>query len=117
MARDAHRALCRDDYAGDLMNKILIGIFLAFTAMSASADQKLAEKKNCLACHGISQKIVGPAFKDVAAKYGSQADAAKMLAEKIQKGAVGTWGQVPMPPNDVNAAEAKTLADWVLSQK
>jgi len=97
--------------------KSVIILLAACVALPAFADQKLAEKKNCLACHSVKEKVVGPAFKDVAAKYASQADASKMLSEKIQKGTVGAWGQVPMPPNDVTAAEAKTLADWVLSQK
>lgn len=86
-------------------------------ALPAMADQKLAEKKNCLACHAIKDKLVGPAFKDVAAKYGGQADASARLAEKIQKGGKGAWGEVPMPPNDVTPAEANALAEWVLGQK
>jgi cytochrome c len=97
--------------------KVLLLLVAACAAFPAFADPKLAEKKNCLACHNIKDKVVGPALKDVAAKYADQADASKMLAEKIQKGGVGTWGQIPMPPNDVNAAEAKQLADWVLSLK
>ena len=86
-------------------------------ALPAAADQKLAENKNCLACHGVKDKLVGPAFKSVAAKYAGQAGAPAALAEKIRKGGSGVWGQTPMPPNDVTAAEAKILADWVLSLK
>jgi cytochrome c len=86
-------------------------------ALPALADPKLAEKKNCLACHSVKEKLVGPALKDVAAKYAGQADAVKMLAEKIQKGGVGAWGQMPMPANDVTSAEATTLATWVLGLK
>src|SRR5262245_5588106 len=97
--------------------KFVIVMLAVASAMPAFADPKLAEKKNCLACHSVKDKIVGPALKDVAAKYAGQANASGMLAEKIQKGGSGTWGQVPMPPNDVTAAEAKTLADWVLSLK
>jgi cytochrome c len=93
---------------------LLLALGLALPAM---ADQKLAEKKNCLTCHSVKEKVVGPAFKDVAAKYAGQSGASKMLAEKIQKGSKGVWGEVPMPANDVTADEAKTLADWVLSQK
>lgn len=95
----------------------LVPLLVAGAALPASADQKLAEKKNCLACHSVKDKVVGPAFKDVAAKYAGQADAAKMLAEKIQKGGVGAWGQIPMPANDVTPAEATTLATWVLGLK
>lgn len=95
-----------------------LAVMLALSAaLPALADQKLAEKKNCLACHGVKDKLVGPALKDVAAKYAGQADAAKMLADKIKKGGVGVWGQVAMPANDVTPAEATTLADWVLTLK
>lgn len=89
---------------------------VAFTA-PALANQELAGKKNCLACHAVDKKVVGPAYKDVAAKYAGQKDAVAKLAEKIQKGTVGTWGQVPMPANQVTPEEAKTLATWVLSLK
>lgn len=82
----------------------------------ADAGMDLAKAKNCLACHAVDKKLVGPAYKDVAAKYKGDKTAAAMLAAKIQKGGVGTWGQIPMPPNpQVNAAEATTLAEWVLS--
>lgn len=97
--------------------KTLLAVIAAGLALPALADSKLAEKKNCLACHAIKEKVLGPALKDVAAKYAGQADAAALLAEKIQKGGVGNWGQVPMPANDVTAAEAQTLAQWVLSLK
>jgi len=97
--------------------KVLTVMLALCAALPALADQKLADKKNCLACHGVKEKVVGPAFKDIAAKYAGQGGAAQMLAEKIQKGGVGAWGQVPMPPNDVTPAEAKTLADWVLGVK
>ncbi len=89
-------------------------------AMSAPvlADQALATSKNCLACHGVANKVVGPAFKDVAAKYASDKGAVDMLAGKIQKGGGGNWGAIPMPANaQVNDAEAKKLAAWVLSLK
>ena len=87
-------------------------------AMPAFANADLAQKKSCLACHAADKKLVGPSYKDVAAKYAGQKDAVAMLAEKIQKGGVGNWGQVPMPANpQVNAEEAKQLATWVLSAK
>ena len=93
---------------------LLLGACLALPAL---ADPKLAEKKNCLACHSIKEKVVGPALKEVAAKYAGQTDAAAMLASKIQKGGGGVWGEMAMPPNDVTPAEALTLAKWVLSLK
>ena len=89
---------------------------LAQNAMAADAA-KLAQAKGCLGCHSIDKKIVGPAYKDVAKKYAGQAGAVDKLAAKIQKGGSGTWGTVPMPPNNVTPAEAKELATWVLSQK
>ncbi len=82
------------------------------------ADQALAQAKNCLSCHSNEKKIVGPAYKDVAKKYAGQKDAADKLASKIMKGGAGVWGVVPMPVNSqVNEAEAKKLANWVLSLK
>ncbi|MDM0117786.1 c-type cytochrome [Variovorax sp. J22R133] len=97
--------------------KALTVMLALCAALPAMADQKLAEKKNCLACHGMKDKVVGPGFKEIAAKYAGQASASQALADKIQKGGVGVWGQIPMPPNDVTPAEAKTLADWVLGMK
>jgi cytochrome c len=92
--------------------------FALLAAGPALADQALATAKNCMACHAVDKKLVGPAYKDVAAKYAGQAGAADKLAVKIQKGGSGVWGPVPMPANtQVNEAEAKKLAAWVLSQK
>ena len=96
----------------------LFASLAAVIAMPAFANADLAQKKNCMACHAADKKLVGPSFKDVAAKYAGQKDAVTMLAEKIQKGGVGAWGQVPMPANpQVNAEEAKQLVTWVLSTK
>ncbi len=101
------------------MKRILIATTLAvFASAPAWADQALAQSKNCMACHSVDKKVVGPAFKDVAAKFGSQAGAADMLAQKILKGSSGVWGPVPMPANtQVSEADAKKLAAWVLSLK
>ena len=96
----------------------LIALLAAASAGSAFANADLAQKKNCLACHASATKLVGPAYKEVAVKYAGQKDAAAKLADKIMKGGVGVWGQVPMPANpQVNAAEAKQLAEWVLTIK
>jgi cytochrome c len=87
-------------------------------ATSAYANAELAQQKTCMACHAIDRKIVGPAYKDVAAKYAGQKDAVDKLAEKIMKGGSGVWGAVPMPANPkVSPAEARQLAAWVLSAK
>ena len=96
----------------------LIAALAAVVAAPAFANADLAQKKSCLACHAADKKLVGPSYKDVAAKYAGQKDAAAKLADKIQKGSVGAWGPVPMPANpQVNAEEAKQLATWVLSIK
>ena len=90
----------------------------ALLALPAVADQALATAKNCMACHAVDRKLVGPAYKDVAKKYAADKGAADALATKIQKGGSGVWGAVPMPANpQVSEAEAKKLAAWVLSQK
>jgi cytochrome c len=87
-------------------------------AVPALANPELAAKKNCLACHATDKKLVGPAYKDVAAKYAGQKDAVDKLAEKVVKGGSGVWGQVPMPANtQVTPAEAKQLVQWILTIK
>jgi cytochrome c len=96
----------------------LIAVSAAVVAAPAMANTELAQKKNCMACHSVDKKIIGPAFKEVAAKYAGQKDAADTLAGKILKGGSGSWGQVPMPANpQVSEAEAKQLAAWVMTIK
>jgi len=104
------------------MKRILILTALCTAGVLASgtaaANADLAKSKNCLACHAMDKKVVGPAFKDVAAKYKGDASAVARLAAKVQKGGAGVWGNVPMPPNPgVNEAEAKQLVEWVLTVK
>ena len=101
------------------MKRTLITLALALSAAApAMADLALAKSKNCMACHAVDKKLVGPSFKDVAAKYASQKDAGDKLAAKILKGGGGVWGPLPMPANpSVNDAESKALAAWVLQQK
>ncbi|MEF9999763.1 MAG: c-type cytochrome [Comamonas sp.] len=101
------------------MKRTLITLALALSAAApAMADLALAKSKNCMACHAVDKKLVGPSFKDVAAKYASQKDATDKLAAKILKGGGGVWGPLPMPANPaVNDAESKALAAWVLQQK
>jgi cytochrome c len=102
------------------MMKRALFVLAAAAALSgpALADQALATAKNCMACHAVDKKLVGPAYKDVAAKYAGQKDAVDKLAAKIMKGGSGVWGPVPMPANtQVNEAEAKKLAAWVLTLK
>lgn len=100
------------------MKAALLTAIAALIAGPALANADLAQKKTCMACHAMDKKLVGPSYKDVAAKYAGQKDAAAKLAEKIQKGGTGVWGQIPMPANpQVSAEEAKTLAAWVLTIK
>jgi cytochrome c len=89
---------------------------LASTSAFAQAD--LAKAKNCMACHAVANKLVGPAYKDVAAKYAGQKGAEDKLVQKVLKGGSGVWGPVPMPANpQVSEAEARSLVKWVLAQK
>ena len=97
---------------------IVAALGLAFTAAPALASMELATKSACTACHAVDKKLVGPSYKDVAKKYAGNAKAEAMLFDKVKKGGVGTWGQVPMPPNpNVKDADVQTLVKWVLSQK
>lgn len=95
---------------------LLAASVLVSNAAMANAD--LAKSKNCMACHAVANKVVGPAFKDIAAKYAGQKDVEDRLAQKVIKGSSGVWGPVPMPANaQVNDAEARTLVKWILTQK
>ncbi|MGA7179997.1 MAG: c-type cytochrome [Thiobacillaceae bacterium] len=87
-------------------------------SVPAFANQKLAQKNGCLACHGIDKKILGPAYKDVAAKYKGDAGAEAMLFAKVKSGGKGVWGQVPMPPNPkVKDADRKQIIASVMAMK
>ncbi|ODU58488.1 MAG: cytochrome C' [Comamonadaceae bacterium SCN 68-20] len=100
------------------MNRTLITLAMALSvAAPAMADEALAKSKNCMACHAVDKKLVGPAYKDVAKKYAGQKDAEATLVTHVMKGSKGVWGPVPMPPNNVTEAEAKKLVAWVLSLK
>lgn len=97
---------------------LLLAALTIGATMPAMADLALATSKNCLACHAVEKKVVGPALKDVASKYAGQKDAADKLATKIMKGGGGVWGPIAMPANtQVSAAEAQQLAKWVLTLK
>jgi cytochrome c len=101
------------------MKRVVIALAtLVVVSAPAFADLALATSKNCMACHAVDKKLVGPAYKDVAAKYAGQKDAVDKLSAKILKGGSGVWGPVPMPANaQVSDAEAKKLAAWVLTLK
>ncbi len=94
------------------------GLLAVSGAAFAQDAAKLAQDKSCLACHAIDKRVVGPAYKEVAAKYRNDKTAEAKLVQKVLKGGSGVWGQVPMPPNTtVNEKEATILVKWVLSQK
>ncbi len=104
------------------MKHILVTIATLAAGIAAStpamADLALATAKNCMACHAVDKKLVGPAYKAIAAKYAGQKGAADKLAVTVIKGGSGVWGPVPMPANaQISADEAKKLVAWVLATK
>jgi cytochrome c len=105
----------------NLRTKLLPALLIAMTGAAAApafAQADFAQKKNCMACHQIDKKVLGPAFKDIAAKYAGQADAVDKLTAKVVKGGTGVWGNIPMPANpQVTEAEAKQLVGWILTLK
>ncbi len=102
-----------------MKRSLLLSVALmACASTSAFAQADLAKAKNCMACHAVANKLVGPSYKDVAAKYEGQKGAEDKLVQKVMKGGAGTWGPVPMPANpQVSEAEARSLVKWVLTQK
>ena len=90
----------------------------ALSSNAALASSDLAKAKNCMACHAVGSKVVGPSYKDIAAKYNGQKDAEDKLTQKVLKGGSGVWGAVPMPANaQVSEAEVRTLVKWVMTLK
>ena len=100
---------------------VIFGIASLLLSSAAFADLELAKKSGCLACHSVEKKVVGPAWKDVAAKYKGQADAKATLIGKVKKGGKGNWtkvtGGAPMPPYSprVKDADIEKLVDFVLA--
>lgn len=101
-----------------LVTCIFVSAGLLAGAGNAFAQEALAKKYNCLACHTTDKKLIGPSYKDVAAKYKGKAGAEATLIAKVKNGGSGAWGQIPMPPNaSVPDADVKALVKWVLSVK
>lgn len=98
------------------MKKVLMLLAVGLVGVSF-ASQQLAQQKGCMACHATNAKKVGPSYADMAKRYAGRADAVDYLAGKIKKGGAGVWGSIPMPPQNVTDAEAKQLAQWILSVK
>ena len=97
---------------------LFLAAAIAATALPAHASPELAKKHACLACHAVDKKLVGPSYKDIAAKYRADGAAEAKLVDKVKKGSQGTWGQVPMPPNAaVPDTDVRALVKWILSQK
>lgn len=104
--------------------KLLFAISAVCAALAVPASvlaqdaAKLAQEKACLACHAVDKKVVGPSYKEIAAKYRTDKNAEANLIKKVRAGGVGVWGQVPMPPNTtVSDKEAQILVKWIMSQK
>lgn len=98
----------------------LSAVFFAalLTSSAAFASPELARSKNCVACHSVERKMIGPAYKAMAERYGKDESAIKLLSEKVVKGGVGNWGQMPMPPQpSVSPEEAEALVKWILSHQ
>ena len=102
-----------------MLQKALVPLVLAAAcvAIPAQASEAIVKKARCVSCHAVDKKMVGPAFKDIAAKYAGQKDAAAKLADTVIKGGTGVWGQIPMPANAVSKDEADKLVAWVLATK
>lgn len=92
--------------------------FAAPVAQAADDASPLVQKGGCLACHTVDKKVLGPSYKDVAAKYKGQADAEALLIKRVKDGSSGIWGPIPMPPNGtkLSDAEYKTVVTWILAQ-
>ena len=98
--------------------RILALVGLTLLAAPAMANEELAKKHACTACHAVDKKLVGPAYKEVANKYRGDAKAQALLEQRVKKGSVGVWGQVPMPPNaSVPDADVKALVKWICALK
>jgi len=102
-----------------LKSACLAAIAASMALLPAAANEALAQKSGCMACHAVDKKIVGPAYKEVAAKYRGDKGAEAKLVDKVKKGGQGVWGQVPMPPNSpqVKDEDIKAIVKWVLSLK
>jgi cytochrome c len=98
------------------MKELVTIIISSLACHGVWANADLANKHNCLACHAVDKKIVGPSFQEVTKKYVGQPDAEKYLSQSIKVGGVGKWGQMPMPPQvQLSDTDAKSLATWILN--
>ena len=108
----------RNAFKNAFIKKAFVLVAATGIAFSSLANEALARKNDCLGCHAVAVKLVGPSYKDVAAKYAGQTDAADQLSASIRSGSVGKWGDIPMPAHPkLSATDAKKLAEWVLKAK
>ena len=111
-AKDSHGDLAQQNR---LVGPVRGANKMALISPIPTAAADVAGRKACLGCHGVDKRVVGPALREIAARYQGQADAEARLVEKVRRGSSGTWGAVPMPPNaDLPEADARTLVRWVL---
>jgi cytochrome c len=107
--------------AGIAISGFALGVLLHPSAVQAAttdaAATQLLAKYNCQACHSVDKKVVGPSYKDIAAKYAGDVSAPAKLEQKIKNGGSGVWGAIPMPPNNVPDSELKMLVEWILARK
>jgi cytochrome c len=100
------------------LHSLWVLVALSATVWPAQAQVAFAQEKNCLGCHAVDKKVLGPAYRDVAAKYAGQKDALEKLSAKVRKGGSGAWGVLPMPANpQLTDADARQLVRWILSLK
>jgi cytochrome c len=105
------------------VNRVICSLALAVSSLSPAVEAaptdatQLSAKYNCQACHAVDKKLVGPAYKDIAAKYAGDTAALAKLEQKVKSGGSGVWGAIPMPPNNLPDADLKTLVEWILALK
>ena len=104
------------------MTKRIIGACAVAAALAlagaAHANEKLAQSSGCMTCHGVDKKVIGPSYKEIAAKYRNDKGAEAALFKKVKAGGKGVWGEVPMPPNaHMKDEDIKTLVKWILATK
>ncbi len=102
------------------MKFVFVALFTLgiFAGGNALASEKLAQSSGCMTCHSIDRKIVGPGYKEIAAKYRNDKGAEANLVKKVKAGGSGVWGPTPMPPNaHVKEEDIKAIVSWILTLK
>lgn len=99
------------------MPPVLLGLFaLAVPSVHADDARAVASKNQCMTCHKVEGKLIGPSYKDVAARYKGDAEALDKLSASVKKGSQGVWGPMPMPSNhSMSEEDLKRVVSWILS--